>query len=181
VFDTPDRGLRQARHSLRLREEAGRFILTAKGPSLGVSGNVSARPEAEAEVEPEVAQRILAGQGDVMSELRRRATDPAYAALWEGIERAHAGQPLGEVAFFHNRRRAVDVTIGGVPLRVEVDHTSFPNGDADDEVEIEIPRPELAPAVEAWLEERAAAASVQTAKSTTKLARFYAALGEPDR
>jgi len=49
VFDTPERRLRKGRHSFRLREEAGRFILTAKGPSQGVSKSVSTRTEAEAD------------------------------------------------------------------------------------------------------------------------------------
>src|SRR6188508_1836780 len=71
VFDTSARGLHRARHSLRLREEAGRFILTAKGPSRSVSGSVSSRPEAESAVEPELARRLLAGQGDILAELRR--------------------------------------------------------------------------------------------------------------
>jgi uncharacterized protein YjbK len=179
VFDTPDRRLRGARHSLRLREEAGRFILTAKGPDRGVSDSVSARTEAEAELEPEVARRLLAGQGDPLAELRQRATDPAFDALWEGIERARDGQALSELGHFHNRRRSVKVTLSpALQLCLEVDRTRFPDGRVDDEVEIELSQPELAGEVEAWLEQRAAAAGVETQASTAKFARFYAALGE---
>jgi hypothetical protein len=191
VFDTPDRGLHRARHSLRLREEmrlreevrlpeeAGRFILTAKGPSRGVSGSVSARSEAEAEIEPDVARRLLAGQGDPLTELRQRATDTAFRGLWEGIEQARAGQPLGELGQFRNRRRTVPVAVSpDLHLSVEVDRTHFPNGRIDDEVEIELPRPELAAEVEAWLAERASAAGVETEPSTAKFGRFYASLEE---
>ena len=161
-----------------LREEAGRFILTAKGPSRGVSGSVSTRTEAEADVDAEVARSILAGRNDGVAILRRLSDDAAFDALWEGVEQARAGQALVEVGHFQNRRRRVAVTLPpGLALLVEVDQTRFPDGRVDDEVEIEIPRPELAAAVEAWLEERAAAAGIETAASSSKLSRFYAALG----
>jgi hypothetical protein len=177
VFDTPDGRLHRARHSVRLREEAGRFILTAKGPSRGVSGSVTTRPEAEAEIEPELARRILGKPDDALAELRRRATDPAFDALWAGIEQARAGQPLCELGQFHNRRRTVQVAVSPeLRLCVEVDRTRFQNGRVDDEVEIELPRPELAGEVEAWLAERAAAAGIETEASTAKFGRFYAAL-----
>jgi hypothetical protein len=179
VFDTADWGLHRARHSLRLREEAGRFILTAKGPSRGVSGSVSVRSEAESEIEPDVARRLLAAQGDPLAELRQRATDAAFRGLWEGIEQARAGEPLGELGQFRNRRRTVPVVVApGLHLSVEVDRTHFPNGRIDDEVEIELPRPELAAEVEAWLAERASAAGIDTEPSTAKFGRFYAALEE---
>jgi CYTH domain-containing protein len=179
VFDTPDRSLHRARHSLRLREEAGRFILTAKGPSRGVSGSVSTRTEAESEIEPDVARRLLAAQGDPLTELRRRVTEADFDALWAGLEKARAGQPLGELGQFHNRRRTVQVAVSpGLRLSVEVDRTRFPNGRVDDEVEIELASAERAGEVEAWLEERAAVAGVETQPSTAKFGRFYAALEE---
>jgi len=37
VFDTSDRRLKKARYAFRVREEDGRFILTAKGPSRGMT------------------------------------------------------------------------------------------------------------------------------------------------
>jgi hypothetical protein len=179
VFDTPDRGLHRARHTLRLREEAGRFILTAKGPSRGVGVSVSVRSEAESEIEPDVARRLLAGEGDPLAELRQRVTDAAFDGLWEGIEQARSGQPLGELGQFLNRRRTVQVVVSpALRLSVEVDRTHFPNGRVDDEVEIELPRPELAAEVEAWLAERASAAGIETQPSTAKFGRFYASLEE---
>lgn len=181
VFDTPDRSLHRTRHTLRLREEAGRFILTAKGPSRGVSGSVIARTEAESEIEPELARRLLSGQGNPLSELRQRATDAAFDGLWEGFEHARAGQPLRELGQFHNRRRTVHAAISPeLRVCVEVDRTRFPDGRVDDEVEIELSRPELAGEVEAWLEARAEAAGIETEASTAKFGRFYAAL-EPAR
>lgn len=181
VFDTAGRGLRHSRHSIRLREASGRFVLTAKGPGRQVSGSVSARAEAEAEVDASVARNILAGHDDPTEVLRQRATDSAFDELWLGLDRARAGQPLLEVGQFRNRRRMVEAVAAGLAVRVEVDQTEFPDGHVDDEVEIELPDPESAVAVEGWLEQLAAAAGVETQPSSAKLARFYAALEGPAR
>lgn len=185
VFDTPAHALSRARHSLRLREEGLCFLLTAKGPS-AAGGSVSTRAEAEAEIDRALAAQLLAGQGDALGELRQRAVDPAFEPLWAGIERARAGQPLALIGSFQNRRRRVPVELpSGLALCVEVDRTQLPNGRVDDEVEIELPRADLAAEVEAWLEARAASAGLALAPSTAKFARFYAALeavgaaGEP--
>jgi hypothetical protein len=181
-FDTSDGRLRQQRFSVRLREEDGRFILTAKAPSRGVGGSVSARTEAEAEVETPAAQQILEGTLDPAATLRQRATDPAFSELWQGLEAARAGQPLHRVGQFQNRRRIVAVVLPpALALRVEVDQTQFPDGRVDEEAEIEIPDAELASTVEAWLEQRAIEAGIETRGSSSKLGRFHAALEEQRR
>lgn len=181
-FDTSDGRLRQGRFSVRLRDESGRFILTAKAPSRGVGGSVTARTEAEVEIEAPAAQQILAGTLDPAQTLRQRASDPAFAELWEGLEAARAGQALHHVGQFQNRRRVVEVLLPpGLALRVEVDQTRFPNGRVDEEAEIELPDASLASTVEAWLEQRANAAGIQTQPSSSKLGRFYAALEEQPR
>jgi uncharacterized protein YjbK len=178
-FDTSDGRLRRKRHSVRLRDEDGRFFLTAKAPSRGVGGSVSARTEAEAEVEVETAQQILAGTLDPAATLRQRVTDPAFAELWEGLDAAREGRPLQHVGQFQNRRRVVAVVVPPeLALRVEVDQTRFPNGRVDEEAEIEIPDAGLAQAVETWLEQQAARAGIETKPSSSKLGRFYAALEE---
>jgi len=178
VFDTPDGRLRKQRFSVRLRNEDGHFSVTAKAPSRGVRGSVSARTEAEARVDTRVAEQILAGAVDPVAALRGRATDAAFAELWQGLGAARAGQPLHEVGRFQNRRRTIAVVVPpNLALRAEVDQTRLPDGRVDEEVEIEIPDAALAEAVEAWLEERALAAGVETRASSSKLGRFYAALG----
>ena len=176
-FDTADGGLRQQRFSVRLRDEDGRFFLTAKAPSRGVSGSVTARTEAEADVDAATARQILAGALDPAATLQERATDPAFAELWSGLDAARAGRPLHLVGHFQNRRRVVAVVISpALALRVEVDQTRFPNGRVDEEAEIEIPDAELAGEVEAWLYEQAAASGIYTKRSSSKLGSFYAAL-----
>jgi hypothetical protein len=176
VFDTPDLRLHQSRYSFRLREEGGTFILTAKGPSRELSSNISTRTEAETEVEKPDADLMLSGRRDLIAALRERVTGEAFAGLWQGLDQARAGQPLREIGSFNNRRRTVKVVVPpDVELHVEVDQTRFPNGNVDDEVEIELPSPELAAAVEAWLADVTAAAGIDTKPSSPKLARFYAA------
>jgi uncharacterized protein YjbK len=177
VFDTRDFSLHQSRFALRLRSEDGKNTLTAKGPGVGVSASVTSRTEAEVEIEAEVALEIRSGQLDPVAVLRDRARDGAYAELWSGIERARRGQPLREIGHFANRRRTVRVALpSGIGLHVEVDQTRFPDGRVDEEVEAELPSAELAIAVEAWLDDLATKAGVETKPSSAKLARFYTAL-----
>jgi len=173
-FDTEDYRLRQHHHSVRLRFEDGRPILTAKGPSRALGAHTSARTEAEATIDAKDASLILAGARDPVALLRERATDPAFDELWTGLEGARGEQALRHVGSFENLRRTVRVVIEpGLELVVEVDRTQLQDR-VDHEVEIEIPEERRVAAVEAWLEQRAAAAGVELAPASTKLARFYA-------
>lgn len=172
-FDTADAALRRARCTLRLRFEDGAPILTAKGPSLRVSADTAAKLEAEARIEPALAEAILLGRADLVTELRARVTDGAFADLWSDIERSRGGAPLRRLGSFENQRRTAIVPLPqGLTLRVEVDRTRFPDGGVDEEVEIELPSPEIAGEVERWLEAAARAAGVVTAPSSPKIARF---------
>ena len=175
VFDTEDYRLRQHRHSVRLRFENGAPILTAKGPSQSLGAHTSSRTEAEARIDATSASDILAGARDPIAVLRERATDPAFDELWSGLARARGELSLRHIGSFENLRRTVPVVIEpGLQLVVEVDRTLLP-GRVDHEVEIEIPDERRVADVEAWLEQRAAAAGVELAPASTKLARFYAA------
>jgi hypothetical protein len=178
---------------VRLRNEEGEYTLTAKGPSVGVSASISSRTEAEVVIDAVLAAEIRSGLLDPVALLRERLADSihhhdaldddvregnAYAALCSSIERARGTHSLREVGYFDNRRRTVPVSLAsGVVLHVEVDQTRFPDGRTDEEVEVELPGAELAPTVEAWLNELAARAGVETKPSSAKLARFHAALG----
>ncbi|MGH7788547.1 MAG: CYTH domain-containing protein [Candidatus Binatia bacterium] len=177
VFDTEDRRLNQQRYSVRLRLEDGTPVVTAKGPSRGVGAHTSSRTEAEAEIESTLADEILAGRGDPVAGLRERETDRAYDELWRGLDQARDGRPLRAVGHFENQRRTVPVVLpSGLALTVEVDRTRFPDGRVDDEIEIEVPSDDVVSEVEAWLDERAAAAGVTIGPSRSKVGRFFAAL-----
>jgi len=177
VFDTDDFRLKAARHSVRLRFENGTPILTAKGPSRAVGTVTRARTEAESTIDPEVAARILAGAIDPVAALGERVSLDAFAELFRGLEEACGGRPLRAIGHFENWRRAVPVVLpGGLALEVEIDRTRFPDGHIDEEVEIEVPSDDMVPAVEAWLNERVAAAGITAQTSTPKVARFFAAI-----
>jgi uncharacterized protein YjbK len=175
-FDTEDHRLHQHRHSVRLRLEDGTPILTAKGPSRSLGAHTSTRAEAEAVIDAKDASLILAGARDPVAVLREHAGDAAFDELWTGIERARGDQALRHIGSFENLRRTLPVVIEpGLELVVEIDRTQLPDR-VDHEVEIEIPDERRVALVEAWLEQRAAAAGVELAPASAKLARFYAAM-----
>jgi hypothetical protein len=185
VLDTEDRRLAAAELALRVREERSGEApavcsLTAKGPARRLGASTVARAEVEVGVTGEVAGALLAGDREPVATLRAATVDPRDRALLDALASAAAGRPIRPLGAFENTRRVVPVTLpDGLPLVVELDHTRFPGGRADDEVEIELAGEALVPAAEAWLEARARAAGVATAPASPKLARFFAALGAP--
>ncbi len=177
IFDTDARSLDRSRHALRLRLEGPDAWLTAKGPTSRVGVDTGSKAEAEAAVEPEVVDALLAGRLDPLSVLRTRVTDPGYAELWKGLEVARRGGALRLWGHFANRRRTVRTSAAGLELDIEVDRTVFTNGRVDEEVEIEVPREGLVPKVEEWLDATLRAAGIESKKSTPKIARFFASIG----
>lgn len=176
VFDTEGLELRQHHYSVRLRFANGTPIVTAKGPGRSLGAHTTSRTEAEATVDVATASDILTGRLDPIAALRERVEDVAFDELWSGLDRARGGRGLRHIGSFENLRRVVPVVIApGLELEVEVDRTQLGPGRVDHEVEIEVPDPGRVAEVEAWLEERAAAAGVELAPSSPKLARFYAA------
>lgn len=174
-FDTADGRLRQAHHTVRLRFENGTPVLTAKGPGKNLGADTSAREEAETKIDATVAAAILAGRRDPVDELRTQISEAAFEPLWQKLAEIRSGLALQEVGAFENRRRVVPVRLpSGLELEVEVDQTRFPDGHVDEEVEIELPGGEVLGEVEAWLLRKASEASVTTAASSAKVARFYA-------
>ena len=175
VLDTANHALRKARAFLRLRRENGSAYLTAKGPTRSVGRSTGSKVEAEAEIDPRLAGRILAGQVDALGALRRRLRGHAYEELLDAIDRARGTRDLRASGHYENRRRAMPVRLpSGRRVVVEVDRTRFPGGRVDDEVEIEVPNERAVPEVERWLDGVLRKAGIRTKKSTPKIARFYA-------
>jgi uncharacterized protein YjbK len=177
IFDTNDGSFSRERYMLRLRTEGTSAILTAKGPDRAVSATTTSRMEAEAAVDPELVDDLLAGAVDALSLLRGCVPDEAYADLWSGLEEARGGRALRAAGSFENLRRVVDVTLpNGRRLTVEVDRTDFPGGRTDNEVEIEVcDEAAVVAEVEAWLDDLTRKAGIETATSSPKLSRFYEA------
>jgi len=180
-FDTPDRALGFRRHTLRLREEGGRFVLTAKGPGER-AGALSSRAEEEVEVPKPEAESIIVGARSPLAALDARA-DPRARDLLATM-RAIAGRtPLRHVGAFQNERARLDVALGvegrTIPVTFELDRTTFPGDQVQYEVEVEIAGADAA-ALERALRDFFAKAGVTWRESPSKARRFFdAAAGKP--
>jgi uncharacterized protein YjbK len=175
-FDTDDGRLARSRYTLRLRTEGANAFLTAKGPGRTLTATTASRVEAEAAVDADLVDDLLAGAIEPLCLLRGRVRDEAYAELWRGLDEARACRVLRSAGRFENLRRVVDVTLpSGLTLTIEVDRTSFPGGRTDNEIEIEVPDDTAVDGVEAWLEDVTREAGIETAPSSPKVTRFYEA------
>ncbi len=179
-FDTADRVLAAAGWALRLRDEDGRFFLTAKGPKGAARTDVgavelAARPEVEAEVPAELARAILDGRAAPLAAL----SEAAGGGL-DGLLAAVGDAPLSHVGSFRNRRTrlgpvALEGEGGTVEVVLELDRTEFPGDVVHWEVEVEVD-PDRAPAVGAALEALFRRAGVSGRSAPSKAKRFFRAL-----
>ena len=180
-FDTPDRALGFRRHTLRLREEAGRFVLTAKGPGER-AGALSSRAEEEVEVPKPEAESILVGARSPLAALDARA-DPRARDLLATMRAIAGATPLRHAGAFQNERARLDVALDldgrTRTVTFELDRTTFPGGQVHYEVEVEIAHADAA-AVERALREFFTKAGVAWREGPSKAKRFFeAAAGKP--
>jgi uncharacterized protein YjbK len=180
-FDTPDRALQRGRHTLRLREENGRFLLTAKGPSQRV-GALSSRAEEEVEVPSAEAEALIHDARSPLAALEARAEPRAHDLL--AAMRSLVGEaPLRHVGAFRNERAhlTVPLSVDGrtLPVTFEMDRTTFPADQVHYEVEVEIAAADAA-AVERALHTYFKDASVAWREAPSKARRFFDAVaGKP--
>ena len=180
-FDTPDRALGFRRHTLRLREEGGRFVLTAKGPGER-AGVLTARAEEEVEVPKPEAESLIVGGRSPLAALEARA-DPRARDLLATMRTIVGRSPLRHAGVFQNERARLDVALGvegrTLPVTFELDRTTFPGDQVHHEVEVEIAGADPA-AVERALHEFFAKAHVTWREGPSKARRFFdAAAGKP--
>ena len=119
-FDTPDRALGFRRHTLRLREEKGRFVLTAKGPGER-AGVLTTRAEEEVEVQKPEAESLIVGGRSPLAALEARA-DPRARDLLATMRAIVGRMPLRHAGAFQNERARLDVALGvggrTVPVKI---------------------------------------------------------------
>ena len=180
-FDTPDRALAGRRHTLRLREEDGRFLLTAKGPGER-TGALTSRAEEEVEVPRLDAEAIIAGARSPLAALEARA-DPRARELLSTMRSIAGATPLRHAGAFQNERARLDVALGvegrTIPVTFELDRTTFPGDQMHYEVEVEITHADAA-AVARALRDFFARAGVTWREGPSKAKRFFdAAAGKP--
>jgi len=179
LFDTADLDLQEARSMLRLRDEDGRFSVTAKAPETAeCDGLLTRRREAEVEVDAALAERIRAGDLSPLEPLR---ADPGCGDVVALLVEHGRGKPLRLVGRFETvrRRRAAALDCGGtdVDLVLELDTVTFPGGVVHHEVEVEVPGGVDAVAVKEAVDELFARAGVRPWSTSSKAARFFRALG----
>jgi inorganic triphosphatase YgiF len=179
-LDTQAGGLRARGALVRLREEAGRWTLTAKGPGES-RAELHRRLELEADVGAAAAAGVLSGERDALDELECALGGDPFLAELRG---ARGGARLVLLGTLENERTRVG------PLRVEgramgragegevwleLDRARFPGGEPQCEVELEVP-PGLEVEARALLDELFADAGVRGAPAPSKAERF---LGKP--
>ena len=138
-FDTSDLRLDNAKHTIRLRDEAGTFTLSTKGPERqGPDATLTQKSEDEIIVSYEEAKALLAMPQPLLTLLDRRA-QPTAAPLLTAIRALIADQPLTYIGGFQNERTRLPIrlTVSGqvVDVMFEMDRTSFAGGHIDYEVE----------------------------------------------
>jgi hypothetical protein len=195
-FDRPDAALRAARIGVRLREEAGRLMLTVKGErarpaptesAAAVAGAVASRIELECELPPEALERALREGLDLRPWLARwraeRSTPtlpPELAGFLAGLEATLADGRLVRQAGFVNERETLRLPLvdaeGAFEVELALDRTRFPDGRVDHELEVELVGPStfvdrVERAVRAWL---AAHGGIEGRPAPSKLARLHA-------
>jgi inorganic triphosphatase YgiF len=171
-IDTADGALRAGGGLVRLREEAGRWTLAAKGPG-EQQGELHRRTELEIEVAPGVAARLLAGELDPLAELERGLGPSEFLAE---LARARGRQRLVPVGTLANERARVGpLACGASALWLELDRTRLPGGTTHYEIELEVPEGSE-PAAQELLAELCAAAGVRGRPAPSKAARFFEAL-----
>jgi len=180
-FDTPGRALAGRRHTLRLREEDGRFLLTAKGPGER-AGALTSRAEEEVEVPKPEAESILVGGRSPLAALEARA-DPRARELLATMRAIVGATPLRHAGAFQNERARLAVALGAagrtIPVTFELDRTTFPGDQVHYEVEVEIAGTDAA-AVERALHDFFATANVTWREGPSKARRFFDAVaGRP--
>lgn len=178
-FDTPDGALRAARLALRLREQGGRFRLTAKGEASAGGGPLTARPELEAALEPDAARAVLAGERSPLAALRDALGAPGNAAELLGrIADAAGDAPLVHRGSFENERTVLGpVAAAGLDeVRFELDATRFPGGALEHEIEVEVTSDAEAEVARGGLERLLAELGIEWTTAPSKAQRFFEAL-----
>jgi len=179
-FDTPGGALRRARLALRLREEAGRFRLTAKGPAAATADEALAdRPEEEVSLDATWAFDLLGERRSALEVLVARL-GPRHPPLVDELLRAAGDRPLRRVASFRNERRQLGPlelpgADGPVSLTLELDRSEFPGGRVDHEVEAEVV-PAQAEAARAALASLFSRAGLPWQTAPSKAERLFARL-----
>lgn len=172
VYFDADRRLSDARWSLRLRREEGRAVLTLKGPRDDGGQRLVSRPETpDVEVDAETADRILAGDDDLLDHLAAGldGDDLEYVATARAVLDGRKPIVWCEMK---NERRKYPLVLSAGTLTLEVDRTDYGRFGRFFEVELEIPADFGDQEATAWLEGRFSALGLDLVEAPGKLVRL---------
>ena len=175
-FDTLSSDLGRHGIALRLREEAGRYLLTAKG-NTATRAALSVREEHELELDEPTARAILAGRTSALAVLLERSPRP-LAALLERMRGAGGERAVVRLGCFENERtRFASVSLptaeGPIELELELDRTRFPGDRIELELEAELADPREIPRAEKALRSLLARAGIPWIPAASKAGRFF--------
>jgi len=182
-FDSRALCLHEKHFAFRLREENEKNILTIKGehasPQRGNS-TLSNRVEEEVAIPRQAAVDLLHGRISPQQTIRDHFKSKS-ASLLQMINTACDDQDLVHIGEFSNVRihlppvrLAVENT--SETLEFELDTSTFPNGNIEHEIEIEISEHSDATSIEAALIELLQQAGIEWYTAPSKAKRFFAAL-----
>lgn len=180
LFDTESRRLSAAGLSLRLRQESGLWLLTAKGvrrsDGAAEPALLLARGEAERVLRPVLALHLAAGTADPIVLLRGAEPAGRALALAAAIEQAAAGERLSVIGEFRNERTLCAAALPcGKPVSVALDRSEMPDGTVEHELELEISCADVSSAA-SWLEGLLRRAEIPLRPVESKRQRFARAL-----
>lgn len=172
-FFDHDGALAAAGYTLRVRDEDGRFILTAKGPPSRERGGLTVKPEEELELDGVVARAAISGESSPLEPLRETTLGRRLGTLLGDATPRHVG------SFVNERRKVGPLTLrlpsGELQVTLELDRTQLPGDRVDHELEVEVPEA-CAEEVGTLLREWLAAEGLEWRHGTSKVKRFRAAL-----
>lgn len=180
-FDSEAFCLRDHHHAIRLRQEAQRYVLTLKAEQqTSPAAVLSDRAEHEVELPEAVALALLQGISSPRQVIRQHFSDRSSTVL-PLIEAACGDQALVHIGEFTNERiylPPVSIAVGENAETVvfEFDTSTFPNGNVDHEIEIEISENQDATAMQAVLIELFDQAGIPWSNAPSKATRFFRAL-----
>ena len=182
-FDSPSLCLHKNHVAIRLREEGKNRILTVKGAQRKETEGTSVltdRIEQEVVLPHESAQALFNGNLTARQAIKQHFGHRSPTVL-QMITSACDETELVHIGKFENIRvhlPPVDLTIGGTVTTVdfELDTSTFPDGNVDHEIEIEITEHSDAENIEAALIELFQQAGIEWDSAPSKAERFFSAL-----
>lgn len=182
-FDSQARCLHKKHFAFRLRKEGNTHILTIKGKPQADDGKnsvLSDRVEEEVELSRETAQALLQGHTTPRQVIEEHFGDRS-APLLQIIAAACNQEVLVHIGEFENVRihlPPVNLPLGETSTTVgfELDTSTFPDGNIDHEIEIEITQHCDAVSIEAGLIELFEQAGIEWHSAPSKAERFFSAL-----